>query len=520
MPEPRVRLGDLLSDAPGGALLPAELASLPVASVTDDSRAVAQGGVFVAMRGSARDGHDYLPEAAARGAAVAIVERALAGAPPRRPDGTALPCVPVRDARAFLARATARVSGLWAIQQAGALVVWGITGTNGKTTTALWLQHLLRAGGIPTAVLGTVVYDLHGRTLPADLTTPTPQRLAEMLVEACEAGARAAVMEVSSHALEQRRVDGVRFAGAVFTNLSGDHLDYHRTVERYVAAKKRLFDGLEPSAWAVVNGDDPVSETMVRHCRGQVIPYGVSAAAAFRAAGIRPAAAGVRFVLTTPQGSGEVVLPVPGRFNVSNALAAATAAACAGVPDPVIRQALETVPAAPGRLETVSPPDCPLRVIVDYAHTDDALRNALAAVRETCTGRVLVVFGCGGDRDAGKRPRMGAVAAAGADLVVVTSDNPRSEDPMRIIGDILAGVGARDRARVRVEPDRHEAIGLAIAEARPGDVVLIAGKGHETYQIVGQRRRAFDDRAVGREWLTRLGWTRAARVPADTRAVR
>jgi UDP-N-acetylmuramoyl-L-alanyl-D-glutamate--2,6-diaminopimelate ligase len=328
--------------------------------------------------------------------------------------------------------------------------------------------------------------------------------LCRYLAEARDAGATHAVMEVSSHALDQRRCDGLSFAAAVFTNLSGDHLDYHGDMESYFAAKRRLFDGLGHSAVAVVNADDPRSGKLRETCPAPVVTFSISRDDADVVARVvRMERCGTVFVLRSA-GETSVQTPIVGLHNVSNMAAAGAAAMALGIEAEVVRRGLESVRGVPGRLERVEPADWPFSVFVDYAHTDDALRNVLKAVRSITPGRVLCVFGCGGDRDRTKRPRMARAAEELADLIFVTSDNPRSEDPMAIIHEILAGFSGPRADRVFVECDRGTAIERAIRAARPGDSVLVAGKGHENYQLVGNQILAFDDAGVAREYLQAL----------------
>ena len=451
--------------------------------VFDDSRRVLPGAIFVALRGTNADGRQFIPEALARGAAVIVGE----GLPPA--DNAIV--VNVADARLALTTLAWRWHGLWQ-DGCGGLKLVGITGTNGKSTTAFMARAILRAAGWKCGLLGTVHYDLCGRSVTARMTTPGALDLAGYLRECIDNGAVAAVMEVSSHALDQRRTDGLRFAAAAFTNLTGDHLDYHGTFENYRAAKRRLFTGLQEGAVAVVNRDDPCHQEMLRDCRARVLTYALEQAADITARITRSTSEGTYYRLRIA--GCELVLEnsVVGRHNVYNAAAAAGLAWALGVGTEAIAAGLMSVRNIPGRLQRV-PCACPADVFVDYAHTDDALRNVLAALKPLTRRRLIVVFGCGGDRDRSKRPRMAQAAAAYADAIVVTSDNPRSEDPRQIIDEILTGFDEQARRRVTVEPDRGAAIRAALAAASTGDVLLIAGKGHETYQIIGQQRIHFDD---------------------------
>ena len=472
-------------------LLVEERGTLParVAAVTDDSRLLRPGGLFVAVRGTDRDGHDYLGEVAERGAGAAVVEDA---------SRTTLPALVVRDARRAAAIVASEAFGLPAEQ----LRLIGVTGTNGKTTTVGMLRHLLDEPGARAASIGTlgVRVGSAGEVLEGGtgLTTPGPielQRVLRALVE--YEGVRAVAMEVSSHSLDQRRVEGVGFDVGVFTNLTQDHLDYHRTMDAYLAAKALLIAHLRPGGTAVVNADDA-------HWRGlpaapRTIRFGVeSPNVDVRAADVRYESRGSEWLLELGGERHEVRLPLIGSFNVENALGAAAAAWSVGIAPATLAERLSTLPQVPGRLEILHEAPTVLR---DYAHTPDALARALEAVRPFTRRALILVFGCGGDRDRTKRPLMGEIAARGADRVIVTSDNPRTEDPEQILDDIEAGMGGRAHERVE---DRREAIARAIEMAGDGDVVLLAGKGHETYQIRGTTKLPFDERLIVHELMGRL----------------
>lgn len=461
-----------------------------VSGVFDDSRHVRPGGLFVAIRGTRIDGRRFVGDALTRGAAVVIGER-LAPA-----ETEAAVVIDVDDAHATLARLAVRWNGLDERLSSG-LRLLGVTGTNGKTTAAFMTQAILQAGGVPCGMIGTVHYDLCGRKVPAELTTPGPLRLAQHLRECADNGARAVVLEVSSHALDQRRTAGLRFAAAAFTNLTHDHLDYHEDLETYCAAKARLFAQLDDSAVAVVNADDPSHRELLRDCRAAVVTYALERAADITASITADTIDGMAYELRM-KGEKLALRNAPvGRYNVYNAMAAAGLAQAAGMSTAVIRDGLDSVRLVPGRLQRVTGLPGP-EVFVDYAHTPDALRNAAGVLGTLARDRLIIVFGCGGDRDRAKRPLMARAAAEFGDLIVVTSDNPRSEDPRAIIDDILTGFDQNTRRRVSVEPDRRDAIQFAVAAAREGDVVLIAGKGHEDYQVVGSERLPFDDIAVAR----------------------
>ena len=465
--------------------------SLParVAAVTDDSRLLRPGGLFVAVRGTDRDGHDYLGEVAERGAGAAVVEDA---------SRTTLPSLVVRDARRAAAIVASEAFGVPAEQ----LRLIGVTGTNGKTTTVGMLRHLLDEPGARAASIGTlgVRVGSAGEELEGGrgLTTPGPielQRVLRALVE--YEGVRVVAMEVSSHSLDQRRVEGVGFDVGVFTNLTQDHLDYHLTMDAYLAAKALLVAHLRPGGTAVVNADDA-------HWRGlppapRTIRFGVASPNVdVRAVDVRYESRGSEWMLELGGERHEVRLPLIGSFNVENALGAAAAAWSVGVAPATLAARLSTLPQVPGRLEILHEAPTVLR---DYAHTPDALARALEAVRPFTRRDLILVFGCGGDRDRSKRPLMGEIGAKGADRVIVTSDNPRTEDPERILDDIEAGMGGCPHERVE---DRREAIARAIEIAGDGDVVLLAGKGHETYQIRGTTKLPFDERLIVHELMGRL----------------
>jgi len=440
-----------------------------VTTIAQDSRHVPPGALFCCVRGDRADGHRFAPDAVAAGAVALVVERPLDLGVPQVVVGA------VRPAMALLADA---LHG----HPSRALTVVGVTGTNGKTTTVSLLGSVFSTAGWSSGVIGT---------LTGARTTPEAPELQAALAAMRDRGVRAVAMEVTSHALAQHRVDGVRFAVGVFTNLSRDHLDFHATMEAYFAAKASLFE-VGRVAHAVVNLDDP-------HGRLLADTVGVPVTG-FSLADAPDLVVGAR-VSRFRWRSTEVVLPLGGRFNVSNALAAATAASVLGIDADVIARGLASAAPVPGRFELVDAGQ-PFSVVVDYAHTPDGLDQVLKAARELAADhQVLVVFGCGGDRDATKRPAMGEVAARLADVAVITSDNPRSEDPGAIISAVKRGVPGTAGARVLVEPDRRAAIGLALAEAHRGDVVVIAGKGHETTQTIGDRAVAFDDRVVARELL-------------------
>lgn len=469
-----------------------------VTSLTQDSRAVAPGVVFVAIRGTNSDGHDYLATAATNGAAALIVEDR-----DRVPSSYQGVIVHVRDARATFARLAERYYGYPARE----LFCVGVTGTNGKTTVTYMIEKIFNHAQRPTGVMGTIDHHLQDKRWPSALTTPDALTLQKRLREFVDLGASAAAFEVSSHALEQKRADGLPFAVGIFTNFTRDHLDYHHTMEAYFAAKEKLVNeclGAHPTtAVAVLNGDDPAIRR-VRVRQGVTRWwYGTSADANLRFELLSQDLNGSRFHLTTPRGDAHILLPSPGVHNVYNATAAIGAALAAGIDLDIAANALARFHGAPGRLEKV-PNTRGLHIFVDYAHTDDAVATVLGAIRRVqgeSSGRVITVFGCGGDRDRGKRPLMAKAACAGSDEVIVTSDNPRTENPDAILDDILKGVPATFTGQVRRERDRRAAIAMALQSAREGDVILIAGKGHEDYQILGTERVSFSDQNVVRELL-------------------
>lgn len=463
------------------------------------SGAVRPGFLFACWRGQKYDGHDFAPEAVRRGARALLVERGL------ELNGEVAQVL-VPSSRRALALLAAQFWG----HPSRKLRLVGVTGTNGKTTTTYLIRHILAACGHRVGLVGTVANVVCERELPVERTTPESVDILPLLARMAECGSTYCAMEVSSHALHQERVSGCEFAVAVFTNLTQDHLDYHPSLADYLEAKLRLFrmlgtgylGGTVGKKLAVINTDDGSAGRFLEEARragAGVVSYGLHGGADVTAGDVRVTAHNTSFLARTPAGEAPVTLPLIGRFNVYNALAALAVAVGEGVPLAVAVQALARAPQVPGRFERVAEAR-DFTVIVDYAHTPDGLRNVLETARGITRGRVIVVFGCGGDRDRGKRPIMGRIARELADLPVLTSDNPRTEDPHAIISEIEEGVRAPGH-RYLVEPDRRRAIALALAEAQPGDLVLIAGKGHETYQVIGDRTLPFDDRQVVRELL-------------------
>ena len=479
----------------GDAALAGVPATQPVSAIAYDSRRVTPGAVFVALRGLKADGVAFAAQARARGAVAIVAETP-------RPEGDSGAWIQAADARLALALLADRFHG----QPSRRMPVVGVTGTNGKTTTAYLLAAILDAAGLTAGVMGTVSYRVGREEREAARTTPEAPDVQQLLAEMLAAGCRSAVMEVSSHALALRRVDGMRFAAAIFTNLTRDHLDFHADMEAYFAAKRRLFEMLEPDAPGVINVDDPRAPALVAAC-GRSLTYGIAAAADVTPGPLTLALDGLALDIRTPKGSLSVRSKLVGRPNVYNILAATAAAVALDVPLEAVAAGVHALPGVPGRFEVVSSPADDVTVVVDYAHTDDALRNLLETARPLAPKRLVTVFGCGGDRDRTKRPLMGMVAARLSDVVVITSDNPRSEDPARIIEEIRRGItpGATSgrRAEVMAVVDRAEAIERAVLMAGAADLVLIAGKGHEKYQQIGDRVLPFDDVEVARQALAR-----------------
>ena len=453
-----------------------------VSGLAYSSKSVTPGALFFCVPGFKADGHDFAPDAADRGAAALVVQRPL---------DLGVPEVVVDDVRAAMGPAAARFHG----DPTSKLKVVGVTGTNGKTTTTFLIRELLEAAGVQTGLLGTVTSIVGGKEEPVERTTPEAVDLQALFARMLDEGDRAAAMEVSSHALELGRVAGIHFAARVWTNLTQDHLDFHPTMEDYYAAKKRLFT--QAGGGAIVNVDDSYGRRLAGEIDVEPTTYAVDATADYRAFDVRFDRNGSRFTCRTPDGDFQLATRLPGLFNVQNALAAVAAARALDVPMETIVEALARAARVPGRFEPVDEGQ-EFAVLVDYAHTPDSLENVLRAAREITTGRLHVVFGAGGDRDTAKRPLMGRAAAEYADRVIVTSDNPRSEDPESIVDMVIEGAGPNAERIV----DRRAAIARAIETAAPGDVVVIAGKGHEQGQeFEGGRKEPFDDRTVAREAL-------------------
>lgn len=456
-----------------------------IKGVTSDSRRVKKDFLFAAIRGYALDGHGYVADAVRNGAAALLVERQV-DAPSN------VPQIVVADTRRALAVVGSRFYG----DPSTRMKVVGVTGTNGKTTTTHLVKSILDASGRECGLIGTVGYKVGNRNVPSSMTTPDAVDMQSLLAEMLEEKIAHAAVEVSSHALSQARVDKVRFACAVFTNLTRDHLDYHKTMENYLAVKGLLFEGLGSDAAAVLNADDPASKEFAARTKARVVRYGIREVAEFTARGEEVSIAGMSFDLDSPLGVVRIESSLIGRHNIYNILAAAAACYSLGVDMPFIKVGVEAIQCVPGRLDPVKHGQ-KYHVLVDYAHTPDALESVLTTLRGLAPKRLIVVFGCGGDRDRTKRPIMGGIAERIADLCWVTSDNPRSERPAAIIEEILAGVKRREA--MRVQPERSLAIAEAIREAREGDIVLIAGKGHERYQILSDTVIPFDDKDEARK---------------------
>jgi UDP-N-acetylmuramoyl-L-alanyl-D-glutamate--2,6-diaminopimelate ligase len=477
-------------------------ASARITSLTCDSRKVQPGSLFFALRGTSADGHRFIEKALAAGAAAVVLEDS-AYAP------TEAAWVEVTDGRSFMGR----ISAIFNNNPTATLPLVGITGTNGKTTTTYLIEAVMAAAGLPAAVLGTISYRFGGTSMEASHTTPESTELQAAFRELKEAGAMAFVMEVSSHALEQKRVDGCHFDVGIFSNLTRDHLDYHGSMASYLEAKALLFTDLlraskeKPRRRAVINMDDPYGEIIAGLCSCPVVTFGIQGQCDVRPVNLKSSVNGISATLITPAGEFDFASRLLGRFNLSNILAAAAAGFALNLPLHSIKYGIENHATVPGRMERVENRRG-ITCLVDYAHTGDALENVLSTLKEIAIGRIITVFGCGGDRDSGKRPIMGSIAAGMSDLAIVTSDNPRTEEPFSILEQIKNGItplglpeyrpdqltaGFAGKGFVLLE-NRREAIRLAVRLAKAGDIVLLAGKGHEDYQITGTVKYHFDDR--------------------------
>ena len=477
------------------AALPPPLGSLEVTGIAYDSRRIKRGEVFVALQGLQTDGATFAREAIDHGAVAIVSEQ------PTPPD-IQVAWTTVTDARLALALLAAAFS----CHPSTEIQVIGITGTNGKTTTAYLVASIFEAAKRRCGVIGTVGYRVGDETREATHTTPEAPELQRLLREMSDRGCRACAMEVSSHALSLRRVDGIRFAAGVFTNLTRDHLDFYSDMEAYFQAKRRLFEMLPPDAPSLINVDDPRGATLIEVGK-RPVTYAVNRPADITPGPLSFSLEGLAFDVRTPRGTLQIRSSLVGRPNVYNILAAVSTATALDISFDAIEHGVTALAGVPGRFQVVSRPTDEFTVVVDYAHTDDALRNLLETARPLARGRLITIFGCGGDRDRTKRPLMGAVAGRLSDLILITSDNPRGEDPARIIEEIQLGITAdtrRDSAQRLISVvDRRAAIAQAIELAQPGDLVLIAGKGHEKYQVVGSQVLPFDDVAVAQDALDR-----------------
>jgi UDP-N-acetylmuramoyl-L-alanyl-D-glutamate--2,6-diaminopimelate ligase len=481
-----VKLSDLAEAVAGERV---NFREADIRGVTCDSRLVQSGAIFVAVSGTKLDGSSFIDEAIRRGASAIFSEKPIPNCP--------VPVFVVPSAREALSDLAVRFYG----DPTSKMNVVGVTGTNGKTTSTYILRSIFEAAGEKVGVLGTISHSVGSRTLPSDNTTPGADTLQKYFAEMAAADCKSAAMEVSSHALDQDRVRGIRFAAGIFTNLTRDHMDYHPTMEHYRDAKGKLFELLPRKGVAALNADDEASEVYAARTHANVVTFGLQRRADITAKVELATFNGTR--LRVRLGTEELMVNTRliGTHNVYNILGAAACTWAMGYDLEQIKAGVENLSAVPGRLEPVDGGQ-DFAVLVDYAHTDDALRNVLHCLRPLVRGRLITVFGCGGDRDRGKRPKMGKVASELADQVVLTSDNPRSENPMAILSEISGGIS--DKSKYLIEPDRRGAIKLALTLARKDDVVLLAGKGHENYQIFGDRRVGFDDRLVAREILGEL----------------
>jgi UDP-N-acetylmuramoyl-L-alanyl-D-glutamate--2,6-diaminopimelate ligase len=486
-----VKLVELLSVLPDSSF-PSSANEVELSGISADSRTVRPGELFVAIRGERTDGWEHAAEAARRGAAAIVSDRPA-------PEGVTVPWVRVSSPRRALARLAAHLAG----DPAEKLVLAAVTGTNGKTTTAMLLESLLARRYGLSGFLGTVGYRTGRRELPAGQTTPEAPLLQKLLAEMVDSGTRAAAMEVSSHALALDRVEGCRFDVTVFTNLTRDHLDFHRDLETYFGAKKKLFDLRKPGAVAVVNADDPWGRRLAHQVAPPLLTWSMLGAQAnARAEEVRCDLSGTSLAVVHSGGRFRISSALLGRFNADNLLGAATAGIALGFGEEDIAAGCGAVVRVPGRLERVEAGQ-PYTILVDYAHTEDALKRLLQAVRELTDKKIVLVFGCGGDRDRGKREPMGRIAGSLADIAIATSDNPRWEDPEAILAEVEKGLAASRATKYLKMADRREAIRTAIDLANPGTVVVIAGKGHERVQVIGDRAIPFDDREVAAEYVSR-----------------
>ena len=485
-----------------------EIASRPDSpNLCVDSRLVKPGDIFVAVKGTNLDGHTFLDQAITGGAKFIVAQENLCKVSPATHDD-------IRTTRyeLTLVENSARAAAILAHAKKGwpasKLICLAVTGTNGKTTVTYLVRSIIQSTGQRCGLIGTVLYDTGEKSLPSKLTTPDPFTIADITSQMVSADAKFMVTEASSHALDQDRLEGLNFAAAAFTNLTGDHLDYHKTRDNYLAAKTRLFRPLSKDATAILNKQSPESVQIAAQTTARILWYSIDEPADLTAHIQVMNLTGTSFALEYKNQRHLVKTPLLGKYNVSNCIAAAGLCIAAGFELDTICASLSNPAPPPGRLQKihpvvsgVEPHKCPFTVLVDYAHTDDALKNVLETLKPMCAGKLIVVFGCGGDRDRTKRPRMAKVVQKFADLIIVTSDNPRTENPQKIIDEITAGFENPDPKKILIEPDRKTAIGMAIEKAQKNDIILIAGKGHENYQILADKTIHFSDEEVAAEFL-------------------
>ncbi len=467
--------------------------SLGSPHVCTDSRCVKKSDVFVAVKGYNVDGHDFIDKALANGVKYIVCQK--------------LPQNHPSDVNFITVENSAKAAAVLAQAEKGnpasKLINLAVTGTNGKTTVAFLVQHIVRSANQRCGLIGTVVYDTGKEVKSSTMTTPDSCDLAQMMAEMVDAGSKYMVIEASSHSLEQSRLGAINFTAAAFTNLTGDHLDYHKTFENYLAAKTVLFKQLSSTATAILNKQSPASVEIAKQTKAKILWYAVDEPADITARVESHDTASTVFILEYADQKQKVRTSLIGTHNISNCLAAAGLCIAAGFDLKKIAKALSTFKTVPGRLEKV-PFDNGYTVLVDYAHTDDALKNVLTTLRPLCKGRLIALFGCGGDRDKTKRPRMAKITEELADSIIVTSDNPRTEDPLAIINDIMIGFSKSSSDKITVEPDREKAIKFAIQNASKDDIILLAGKGHEDYQIIGRQKRHFSDKEIALKYLSEL----------------
>jgi len=489
-----MRLIEVLKDIQISKEYPAFNKDIDITSVTCDSREVKKGALFIAIKGTSFDGHIFINNAIKSGAAAIMVDENF-----RVSENFSIPLIAVSDTREGISIAASNFYK----KPFEKLFLIGITGTNGKTTTSYLIENILNYSEIKTGLMGTVDYRFADEYIKSSITTPDSVTLMEIMAKMKISGVSHVVMEVSSHALDQKRVSAIPFNVGVFTNLTRDHMDYHNTLENYFQAKSLLFKNLSHSAWAVINGDCDYGTRLVEMTNAKIITYGFSNRCDIQACEVDMNIHGTKGLILSPFGNFHFFLPIPGKFNVYNALAAFAVGICSGIDAEKAAEALSIKNTIPGRLESIANRSGKY-IFVDYSHTPDALEKAIKTLRPLVSGRIITVFGCGGDRDKGKRPIMGEIAVRLSDIAILTSDNPRTEDPEKIIKDILVGIQNSSNSssyekKYFIDSDRRKAIFAAISTADKDDAVLIAGKGHETYQIIGTVKQPFDDRLVALE---------------------